>query len=522
MKTNIVKYIFFIVIICMVATGIYILYKESKNENVGVKDNELQINMIKELNIGITGYDTVNPILSYNRDIQYVDKLIFESLVDITFNFEIENILAKEVSKINNLTYLIKLQEDIYWHDGTKFTAKDVKFTIENLQKNNIKSIYKENVEKIQELQIIDDYTIKIILSEETPFFEYMMCFPILASHTYNENTLISKTIIPIGTGKYKIVNINEKNIEIEKVNYDSHTKISTINLLLKDSIKDLYNSLAKNEIDLMVTDNIQYEEYLGTMGYNVSYCSNREFEYMAFNNRNKILSNKEVRKAISHAIDRNRINYNVYNNKYTVCSFPIEYGSYLFSMDDIFEYDTNKSKSVLLESGWIYKNDRWRKGNNVLEFNLIVNKDNNDRIMIAQEIKKQLQEIGIIINIVQVNESTYNNYIKNKNYDIILTGNIISNNPNLETFLGENNISNFNNERAKILLNEIKNIDNKETLREKYIEIEQIYKDEIPFMSLYFNNLFMLTVPTLKGDLSHNWYNLFYNIDNWYKIKND
>jgi len=125
----------------MVVTGIYILYKESKNENVGVKDNELQINMIKELNIGITGYDTTNPILSYNRDMQYVDKLIFEPLVDITYNFEIENVLAKEVSKINNFTYLIKLQEDIYWHDGTKFTGKDVKFTIKNLQKNNIKSI---------------------------------------------------------------------------------------------------------------------------------------------------------------------------------------------------------------------------------------------------------------------------------------------------------------------------------------------------------------------------------------------
>lgn len=522
MKTNIVKYIFFIIIICMVVTGIYILYKENKNENIGVKDNELQINMIKELNIGIKGYDTTNPILSYNRDIQYVDKLIFEPLVDITYNFEIENILAKEISKINNLTYLIKLREDVYWHDSTKFTAKDVEFTIENLQKSNIKSIYKENVKNIQEVQRIDDYTIKIILIEEIPFFEYMLCFPILASHSYNENTLISKTTIPIGTGEYKIVDISEKNIEIEKANYDSHTKISTINLVLKDSIKDLYNSLAKNEIDLMVTDNIQYEEYIGTMGYNVTCCSSREFEYMAFNNQNKVLSNKEVRKAISHAIDRQNINYDIYDNKYTICNFPIDYGSYLFNMKNVFEYDINKTKSILLEDGWIYKNDKWRKGNNVLEFDLIVSKDNEKRVIVAEKIKNQLHETGIVINIVKVNESTYNNYIKNKNYDIILTGNIISNNPNLETFLGENNISNFYNKRVKVLLNEIKNIDNKETLKEKYIEIEQIYKEEIPFMSLYFNNLFILTSPTLKGDLSHNWYNLFYNIDNWYKIKND
>lgn len=89
-----------------------------------------------------------------------------------------------------------------------------------------------------------------------------------------------------------------------------------------------------------------------------------------------------------------------------------------------------------------------------------------------------------------------------------------------METFLGKNNISNFNNEQIEILLNEVKNIDDKEILKEKYLEIEQIYKEEMPFISLYFNNLFILTTTNLKGDLSHNWYNLFYNIDNWYKIK--
>lgn len=504
----------------MIGTAVYILYKDGKKQNISVESNELEINMIKELNIGITEYDTMNPILSYNRDIQYVDKLIFKSLVNITYDFQIENLLAKEFSKINDKTYLIKLEEDIYWHDGTKFTAKDVVFTIENLKKDNIKSIYKDNVQNIQQLQQIDDYTIKIILSEESPFFEYMMCFPILASHSYREETLISKTIMPIGTGEYRVVNIDENNIEIEKINDDDNTRISTINIFLKKSIKELYNSLAKNEIDFIITDNIEYEEYLGTMGYNINYCSNREFEYLAFNNKNTILSNKEVRKAISYAIDKQNINYDIYNNKYTICNFPIDYGSYLYNSENIFEYNINEAKSVLVENGWVYKNNIWKKGDNVLQFDLVVSKDNEKREMVAEKIKNQLEEIGIIINIVKVNESRYNSYIKNKNYDIILTGNIISNNPNLETFLGENNISNFNNEQVEILLNEVKNINGKEILKDKYLQIEQIYKEEIPFISLYFNSLFILSTPNLKGDLSHNWYNLFYNIDNWYKVE--
>ena len=98
-------------------------------------------------------------------------------------------------------------------------------------------------------------------------------------------------------------------------------------------------------------------------MGYNINYCSNRQFDYLAFNNKNSILSNKEVRKAISYAIDRQNINYNIYNNKYTVCDFPIDYGSYLYNSGELFAYNINFAKSILVENGWAYKNNRWRKG---------------------------------------------------------------------------------------------------------------------------------------------------------------
>ena len=149
-----------------------------------------------------------------------------------------------------------------------------------------------------------------------------------------------------------------------------------------------------------------------------------------------------------------------------------------------------------------------------------MVSKDDEKRTMVAEKVKSQLKKIGIIINVVKVNESRYNSYIKNKNYDIILTGSIISNNPKLDTFFGENNTSNFYNEKIKSILNEIKNIDSKEILKDKYSQIEKKYEEEMPFISLYFNSLFVLTTPNLKGDLSHNWYNLFYNIDYWYKVK--
>lgn len=521
MKTNLFKYLFFMIVIILVGLAVYVLYKDNEDRIVNTQNNKMAINMLNEFNIGITDYDTMNPILSNNRDIQYIDKLIFNSLIDISQDFNITNVLAEEVSKINSTTYIIKLNEDICWHDGTKFTGNDVLFTIKNLMNNDINSVYSENVKNIQEVSKIDDYTIKIVLKEEVPFFEYMLCFPILANHAYEDKTLNSKTEVPIGTGKYKISNIDGEKIEISINDFNSDNKTRKINVLIKNNTNNLYSSLSKGEVDFIITNSIMYEEYMGTMGYNINYAQGREFEYLAFNTEASILSSKELRKAISFAIDRNSINYNVYKNKYFISNYPLEYGSYLYEPKNIFEYDINKTKSILLENGWTYKNNMWKKSNKRLELKLVVNADNEKRVECADNIKEQLSKVGIIVNVVKVSNSRYNSYIKNKNYDIILLGNIVSNNPNLETYFGENNYSNYHNEQITNILNEVKNISSTELLKEKYLEIENIYAEDIPFMGLYFNNIFVLSSKNLKGDLSHNWYNLFYNIDNWYKIEN-
>jgi peptide/nickel transport system substrate-binding protein len=496
-----------------------VLYKDEKKENSNIQNNQLKINMIKEFNMGIIEYDTINPILSNNRDIHYIDKLIFNPLIDLSLDFKITNLLAKEFSKINSTTYLIKLKEDIFWHDGTKFTSKDVVFTIENLIGSNIKTIYKENVKNIKDIIQIDDYTVKIVLKEGTPFFEYMMCFPILASHSYDKN-FNSLTTLPIGTGKYKILKIEDSKIEIGKFNLEDEGKINKINIFIKKNMKELYSEFFNKEIDFIITDNIMYEEYIGKMGYNIKSSKGRELEKLVFNTENKLLSNKNIRKAISYAINKQLINYKLYNNKFSNCDFPLDYGSYLDNIQlNIYEYDLNQAKNLLIKEGWKYSNGKWTKGNIKLQFDLIVNESNEKRVECANQIKEQLNNFGIFINVIKLKDDMYNSYIKSKNYDIILIGNIISNNPNIETYFGENNMSNLKNEELENILKEVRNINNEELLKQKYNRIKEIYLEEIPFMCLYFDNINIITNLNLKGDFSHNWYNLFYNIDDWYKV---
>lgn len=101
------------------------------------------------------------------------------------------------------------------------------------------------------------------------------------------------------------------------------------------------------------------------------------------------------------------------------------------------------------------------------------------------------------------------------------MCGNIVSNSPNIETYFGNDNLSNFNNEEINTILEEVKNINDEHILKEKYKRIIEIYNEEMPFICLYTNSLFILSNKDLIGDLSCNWYNIFYNLNNWYKIDN-
>ena len=109
MRKNKLKLILTIILIVTI-TIIYIVY------NILIRNNKRKTNeiptstkekvIVNNFRIGIINFDTINPILSKNENMQNVSKLIFEPLFDLNKNFKLEPCLASECSKLNNTTYI--------------------------------------------------------------------------------------------------------------------------------------------------------------------------------------------------------------------------------------------------------------------------------------------------------------------------------------------------------------------------------------------------------------------------------
>ena len=148
----------------------------------------------------------------------------------------------------------------------------------------------------------------------------------------------------------------------------------------------------------------------------------------------------------------------------------------------------------------------------------MVVDNSNKTRVKVAELIEEQLEDIGINVYLYRVSNSSYKNYLENKNYDMILTGVTNGYSPDLTYFLGEGNIANYENEEITSLLNEVKNISDPNLLKEKYTRIIEIYEDEMPYVCLYRNSNKVVHSIRLTGEMSPNNYTAYYNFDVWYR----
>lgn len=530
MKSNVMKYIFFVAVIIIVGLATYIIYEDNskKEEDSNNQITEKTSQTITDLRMEIVNYDTINPLLSNNRNVQEIAKLIYEPLIELDENYKLKPCLAKGWAKSGDTSYVIKLRNNVRWQDGTAFTAQDVKYTIETLKQIN--SIYSYNVQHIASIDVIDNYSIRINLDTVIPFFEYNLIFPIISStylagediyNTQKNNNLI-------GTGMYKIESnaertmVLKKNIKWWKIT-EKNAKVDTINVNKYSSMGEAYNAFKLGNIDILTTENTNIEENIGTIGYNKKEYYGRRHDFIALNTSDSLLGRWEVRKAISCAIDKSSIVTSVFGGKYYIADNPLDYGNWTFDQNSSsVGYNPDQAKQVLIDNGWSYKNGNWQKIEDYktikLNINLTVNADNGIQVATAEIIKTSLENVGIHVNISKLNTDKFKIALDNRNYGMIITGTNSSLSPSLVTYFASGNLANYQNEEANKLLNELLSLTDESKIKEDTNRLLQIYKDDVPYISLYFNKVNVIYSTSLVGEIKPNQYNIFYGIENWYR----
>lgn len=519
------KYIFVIVVLVLVIYTTYKIIKDdSLKENEAVDQTSKVSTIQKDLRLAIAEMDTMNPILSKNRNVQEISKIIFEPLVTLNENYKLEYCLATEVVKQDDLNYLIKLRQGVLWQDGTSFKASDVQFTIDTIKSEGVSSIYADNIRCVIGLERLDDYTLRITLSEPVPFFEYNLTFPIL-SETYfagEDFVTTEKNLSPVGTGMFKIENVDTNIIKLSKnTKYWDNTKnpmVEEVIINLYSSMGEIYNAFKSGELDIVIVKINNVEDYIGTLGYNKIEYKAREYDFLAFNTMSGIYTDPAVRKAISLCIDKDGIVASFLGSGYVSSNFSLDMGNWLYTRDLTVTQNTEEAKRILEEAGWTYKNNSWIKDGQRLSLNLTVNSNNEARVRVAQAICDGWNNFGIKASVLQMDAGRYVDSLNSRNFDCILTGIEASFTPSLHTFFGEGNLANYTNQEVLELIKKTENTTDENIMYDSYRTIYDRYLEEVPYIGLYRNTDIVIYNQGLVGNISPNTFNLYHNIEKWYR----
>ena len=170
--------------------------------------------LAQTLTIGVRGGpDSIDPHFTATGTHAEALKHVFDTLVWSGDGLELEPRLAESWKAIDPTTWEFKLRKGVKFHDGSDFTAEDVKFSIERIPVvagPNPTTIY---VRRVKETKIVDPHTVHIVTDGPAPVLpnDFIRLFIVsskaangLTKDTANEAFNSGKAAI--GTGPYKYV----------------------------------------------------------------------------------------------------------------------------------------------------------------------------------------------------------------------------------------------------------------------------------------------------------------------------
>ncbi len=410
--------------------------------------------------------------------------LIFETLVWKDAEGLVGNLAEDWEYDQNENCFTFKLRQNVKWHDGEEFTADDVLFTFNYMKENPYVWV---DLGIVKNVEAVDEYSVKISLEKPfAPFLENVAgTLPILPEHIYKEienpHDFIDKSVA-IGTGPFKLADYNkEQGTYLYEANYEYYLGEPLVDRLrfIKVGAQMMPSVVLDGTANVANIPPEMVEEFK-EKNFRVLNSAHDSIAKLMFNHREEPFNNKQLRKAIAHAIDLDSLVQISRRGSAMVGSAGLLPSDNPWYTPDVYNYEYNpeKAKKMLEEIGY-----------EDLHIDLLT-KANHARD--AELIKLNLEDVGITVNIISFEDKTVDNKIHNWDFQMAINyhGGLGGDPQNLNKFIhGEDfNSSRFReNQELNDLLEKQLTLMDREERKEVLAQIQKIYSEEIPDLALYY-----------------------------------
>jgi peptide/nickel transport system substrate-binding protein len=230
---------------------------------------------------------------------------------------------------------------------------------------------------------------------------------------------------------------------------------------------------------------------------------------HFPLNNKKPQLSDKRVRQAMMHAINRQRLIDDIFKGTAVLAMANLSPAIQAYYEPNVpqYAYDPTKAKALLEEAGWKSGADGIReKGGTKLSFTCFVITGDQARRPEAEVVQQDLRAVGVDMKIQEAPATTINEKLRKAEMDAGLfnwTYGGYAGEPDASTTLRStavNNFSHFNNAKVDSLLEAGLREVNPAKRKLIYSEIQKIVAEEVPFLYIMYWDWFATFTKRIKG----------------------
>ncbi|MFO3665315.1 ABC transporter substrate-binding protein [Anaerococcus sp. ENR0831] len=424
-----------------------------------------------------------------------VSQNIFNRLVKINGNDEVVPDIAESWEFSEDGTVLTFKLHEAKWHDGTDFTAEDVKWTFDNIKEQE--GFAANSLKSIKEINVVDDRTVDFVLDGPNAGILGAIAWQgtfIMPKHIYEGSDWLENEANqnPVGTGPFKFVEQVEGDRVVIERNDDYFGNVPYLDEVVFKVMPDgasAYQAWLAGEIDDGPSvPQEEKDEFENNPKYNKVLLDWPNKSYFCFNMKDGIFKDPLLRQAVLYGIDLDDIFERGYKSvgeqqKYFI---PWQYDWAINEDVTSPERDVEKARELIEEAGYQADEDG-------IYFDVTIDTFPGwDEIMPI--FQKQFEEFGIKLNHNSLDDPSYDKKVlEDQDFDLTVLGGYIGPDISaLSTRLGTDGFMNYglySSEEMDALLKEGEETVDHDERAEVYKKVQELQEKDLPLV--YFRDMF-------------------------------
>lgn len=457
--------------------------------------------------------------------------LITEPAIRISVDgkFSAGVIQSWEISE-DGLTYTFHIRKNVLFHgDYGSVTADDLIFALEKIKNSDAAQCeYAKYSSVLSSYEKVDDLTLKVVASQKSRDIFYLMSFPVIPKSYYEQLGLDTKKL-PIGTGPYFAESNTAEGFVLssnaawwqEEPVYDQ--------IIAKpvsgDELK--IGSSALEQFQVIYTSLMTANSYSAAGKNELHQVVTPTYDCLVPNYHNEFLAKREVREAISTALNRSELISVALLGQGQAAEMPVNpnFWAYEGLESSAGVYNAAEANRLLENAGLALDEEQGLRytlnadgSKRYLKFKLLYteNSEYAYRKALCEKIAEQLKLVGIEIELVEADAQTYRSHLESGNFQLALCSFFTNTNGDNAFLFSQYNYGKAPTRVLGEKLDAFRGAVTSEEIKRAFSEYVQAYLEEIPTIGLHYRTHAVILDADIVAPSRLAYKNIYADIGQW------